>query len=222
MSTLLHTWLEEDREELPDYVDPGRFPVVHLAYWHCRLLAYLVDGEASAATLLSACGKALGLLVQNSELASPFNHHLAILTTLCLLELTAVPSRREEALSLLRDFRDLSIAPSAWNSAIKATVEEKLALLALAPQESGSVEKTARESLQRLADVATARSETNPNEPVAPKDGEAPETEGRVGGEAAGGPSSLEAPTRPYRYLGFNPAPILRVGYLTVMREMHP
>ncbi|CAI4215449.1 unnamed protein product [Parascedosporium putredinis] len=136
LSTLLHTWLEEDREELPDYVDPGRFPVVHLAYWHCRLLAYLVDGEASAATLLSA--------------------------------------------------------------------------------EDGE------ESLQRLADVATARSETNPNDPAAPKDGEAPETEGRAGGETAGGPSSLEAPTRPYRYLGFNPAPILRVGYLTVMREMHP
>ena len=132
-------------------------------------------------------------MLSNTELISPFNHHLTILTALSLLELTAVDARREEAIGLLSDLRTYPIAPSAWNPVVKATVDEKLSLLA--PGDA-SVQKTARESLQRLADVATAR---------------------RGPGEG-----NLEGPRKPYGDMGFNPAPILQLGYLSLMREMHP
>lgn len=132
-------------------------------------------------------------MISNPELASPFNHHLSILTALSLLELTAVDSRREEAISLLSDLRAYPIAPSAWNPVVKATVDEKLALLAAG---DASAQKTARESLQRLADVAMAQS--------------------------GPGEGNLEAPGRPYGDMGFNPAPLLRIGYISLMREMHP
>ena len=136
------------------------------------------------------CKRAVGLLVSSAGVVTPFNHHLTILTTLSLLELTAVEARREEATSLLSDLRTLPLAPSSWNPAVKATAEEKLTLL-----ESGA-QMTARESLQRLADAATARS--------------------GVEGE------NMEWSGGPYVGLGFNPAPILRWGYVSLMREMHP
>lgn len=193
---VLHTWLEEDREELPPHVTPGGFPLVHLAYWHSRLLVDLLDAETTSAALLTTCKRAVALLVSNPGVPTPFNHHLTILTTLSLLELTAVEPRKEDATSLLNDLRALPIAPSSWNPAAKATAEEKLALL-----EGGSVQRTARASLQRLADAATARS------------GE---------WEGDGEERNLEWSGGPYADLGFNPAPILRLGYVSLMREMHP
>lgn len=189
LSNVLHTWLEEDREELPPHITPAEFPVVHLAYWHSRLLVSLLDPETTSASLLSTCKKALTLLISNPDLATPFNHHLTILTTLSLLELTAVDTRKDEAASLLSDLRTYPLALSAWNPVVKAAADEKLALLAAG---DASAQKTARESLQRLAEVATARS----------------------------GP--LEGPGRAYGNLGFDPVPILRLGYLSLMREMHP
>ncbi|SPN99024.1 uncharacterized protein DNG_02063 [Cephalotrichum gorgonifer] len=196
LPNILHTWLEEDREELPPHITPADFPLVHLAYWHSRLLNSLLDTETTATTLLSTCKGSVALLVSSPELTTPFNHHLTILTTLSLLELTAVDPRKDEAVSLLSDLRTYPIAPSAWNAVVKTTIDEKLALLSAAEGEGPSAEKTARASLQRLADVATAR-----------------------GGREEG---NLEAPARPYGDLGFNPAPILRLGYLSLMREMHP
>lgn len=102
-------------------------------------------------------------------------------------------NKREEATSLLSDLRAYPIAPSAWSPVVKATVDEKLSILSGG---DAAAQKTARESLQRLADVATAQSGT--------------------------GEGNLEAPVRPYGDMGFNPAPLLRIGYISLMREMHP
>lgn len=163
-----------------------------MAYWHCRLLVDLLDAETTSAALLATCKKAVAQLVSSAGVVTPFNHHLTILTTLALLELTAVDQRKEDATSLLIDIRDLPLAPSAWVPAVKATAEEKLALLA------GGAQTTARASLQRLADAATAKWE--------------------VGAEGG----NMESSGGPYGGIGFNPAPILRWGYVSLMREMHP
>ncbi|KAK4153067.1 glucose transport transcription regulator RGT1 [Chaetomidium leptoderma] len=135
-------------------------PVLHLAYWHVRLLSELISGDRMQRTrnILQAAKSIVGILACNYDLLNPITHHFATLLSLGLLELRRFDETRDEAVKLINDVLSYSMLPTPWN----ASVRDKLAEI----QEAGARPGTATSSgvggpstsqnLQQLADLATA------------------------------------------------------------------
>ncbi|KAH8666284.1 hypothetical protein BX600DRAFT_511229 [Xylariales sp. PMI_506] len=140
------------REMLPTVITPETSPVVHFAYWHCRTLAYLFQGKARETNLMWCSREATSLLLANTELLSPLNHHFFCLAALTLMELTKLESHREEATSKLKELLEAPVALSSWNGIIRERMSEQLN----PSTTQASMEATASQSLQHLADLATA------------------------------------------------------------------
>ncbi|KAJ3570156.1 hypothetical protein NPX13_g5825 [Xylaria arbuscula] len=182
------------RDCLPADLTPSTHPLLHLVYWHARLLSYLFQSNSLSEDVLWACQGSAGLLLSNTALLSPLNHHFFSLTTLALLELARLEKTREEVIPMLRDLLEHQLAPSTWDSIIRDRITERL--------QPSTAQSTADQTLQHLAEMATtattaagvesARTE-NPAEPRA-----------------------VRTSTN-YADLGFDPRPILQTGYLNVL-----
>jgi len=213
---ILSSWvdlaIESFRLNLPLHITPGNHPVVHLAYWHCRLLAYLFMPSALSTDVFWATKEIIKLLTQHPRLRSPLNHHFSTLVAATLIQLSKVPKTRDEAVKLLRELHDTPSAQSAWDSSIRAAVAERLAQ----PETTGSGIQS--RNLQRLADLAAATTDlaaaavanavatTNDSNPAQPVPEEHP-----VGGEE---PPVKYRTMSDYEDLGFDPRPMLQAGYL--------
>ncbi|KAK6065200.1 hypothetical protein SCUP515_11346 [Seiridium cupressi] len=199
LSSLLNLSMELFREVLPPTITPDSYPVLHLVYWHSRLLAYLFQTNAKSSDILWPCKELVGLLVGNNQLLNPLNHHFFCLTTLSLLELVKVESEREAANSLLRELLETQIAPSNWDSIIRDRISEQIR-----PSTShATVEATASQSLQHLADLATATTEMESLKPE----------------------KSVENGLRTsdnYEQVGFDPRDLTRTGYLNALLVSRP
>jgi hypothetical protein len=146
MAAILADYIENYREDLPGHIEPASYPLVHLAYWHCRLLvSHLTPGAAPAETLWPT-NELVTLLSANSQLRSPLINHFVSLVALSLNKLSKLESSREEAGKVIKEILDKPAG--LWDS-----VREKLAEQ-LRPV--SSVEATASQGLQHLADLATA------------------------------------------------------------------
>jgi hypothetical protein len=198
LSSFLNLSMELFREMLPSSITPTSHPILHLAYFHCRLLAYLFQTTSKSSDILWPCQKLVGLLTANSQLLSPLNHHFMCLTALTLLELQKVDIHREEATSLLRELLDSSVAPSTWDVPVRDRIAEQIR-----PGTSHAMGATASQSLQHLADLATATEL-----------------------DAAKQEKSSEAGTLRtsdnYEDVGFDPRTLTRVGYLNALTESRP
>lgn len=183
--------MELFRQELPSTITPSTHPVLHLIYYHCRLLAYLFQTNAKSSDIMWPCKELTGLLVGNPQLLNPLNHHFFCLTSLTLLELVKVEAEREEANTLLKELSEIAVAASNWDDMIRDRITEHTR-----PSTShAAIEATASQSLQHLADLATATE----MEPVkAEKD------------------LALRASDN-YEHMGFDPRDLLRTGYLSVL-----
>lgn len=184
--------MEMWRADFPPDITPADFPVVHLAYWHCRLLAYLFMPSALATDIVWASKELVRLLVENPSLLSPLSHHFTCLASLSLLELTKVEKTREEATQLLKQILESHIAPSSWDSSIRDKIAETVR-----PSTSSGAEV---QGLQHLADLAAATEVST---------GAAPEI------KTDDVPKFRTSDT--YDDLGFDPRPMLRAGYLNAL-----
>jgi hypothetical protein len=132
-------------------------PVLHLAYWHVRLLSELLSPERAqrAPNILQAAKNMIGILAGNHELLSPITHHFGTLAALGLAELqrSGDAAARDDAAKLARDVLDYSIAPSPWNAAVR---EKLAAQLRPATAAAAGAAKNRNQNLQQLADLATA------------------------------------------------------------------
>lgn len=202
--------MEMWRAHFPGDIPPSVEPVLHLAYWHCRLLAFMFMPSALITDVTWAVKESVRLLTSHTQMMSPLNHHFTSLTTLCLIEMSKADNSREEATQLLSNLLDASIAPSAWDETIRAKIHD-----ALRPSTSSAAEATASQSLQHLADLATA---TEIAGAATNSAGPAP---------AADAPAAERADDEPkfrisdnYEDLGFDPRPMLQAGYLNAIPEL--
>jgi hypothetical protein len=206
ISSLVNLATESFRLNLPAHITPGSHPVVHLAYWHCRLLAYLLMPSSLSMDVLGAASELVNLLIQHPRLRTPLNHHFSTLAACTLLELARVAKTRDEATIQLRLLRGAPFAQSAWDAAIKG----KIAEVVTRPGTSSGVDS---HNLQRLAEMATAKSgppdaSSVPYENDAAEDNEEAPIKYRTRGD--------------YEDLGFDPRPMLQAGYLNYFAAAEP
>ncbi|UKZ49963.1 hypothetical protein TrVGV298_004218 [Trichoderma virens] len=147
MAAILADYIENYREDLPGHIEAASYPLVHLAYWHCKLLVTLLTPGATPTETLWPTSELATLLLANAHLRSPFTNHFVSLVTMSLSKLSKMDSSREGAVRLMKEILE---KPSGghWDS-----VREKLTDQ-LRP--TSSVEATASQGLQHLADLATA------------------------------------------------------------------
>jgi hypothetical protein len=204
LSSWVNLAIESFRLNLPLHITPGSHPVVHLAYWHCRLLAYLFMPSALSTDVFWAAKEIIKLLTQHPRLRSPLNHHFSTLVAATLIELSEVAKTRDEAIKLMRELHDKPFAQSAWDGAIMAAISEKVSR----PETGSGIDS---HNLQHLADLATATTDLA-SAAAGPATAE--------NAAAASGEAVAEEPPIKYRTmsnyedLGFDPRPMLQAGYL--------
>ncbi|KAJ6439689.1 fungal transcriptional regulatory protein [Purpureocillium lavendulum] len=155
MATILNDYIENYREDLPPHVDAASYPLVHLAYWHCRLLVTLLTPGATAADTMWPTKEIVNLLSLNAQLRSPLTNHFASLAALSLSRLVRSDNSQEEATQLIKDILEKP-AGGHWDG-VKDKLAEQL-------RPASSVEATASQGLQHLADLATAHEGIVPGE----------------------------------------------------------
>ena len=155
MATILGDYIENYREDLPPHVDAASYPLVHLAYWHCRLLVTLLTPWATAADTMWPTKELANLVSLNAQLRSPLTNHFVSLALLSLSKLVRTDSSRDGATALIKDILDRH-AGGHW-----AGVRDKLAEQL---QPTSAAEAAASQGLQHLADLATAHEGIVPGE----------------------------------------------------------
>ena len=132
-------------------------PTVLLCYWYLRIVIELIQAECEPSSLLTSAAKIIGLLVHEPNHVAPLTHHATILATLTLIELAENEDMRTGAEDCLKILMENRIAPSLWDTTLRDIVSNRKRVLAtLKGSEHAS---TAAQSLQHLADLATANDE---------------------------------------------------------------
>jgi hypothetical protein len=200
VSSFLGRYIEDFRQEILVHIDPELSPVVHLVFWHARMLAYLLNPSVKATDLMWTVRESTAILVSDGPIVSPFTHHCLVLTTLCLMSLKKVDKSRDEANKLLQDLLD-SPASSVWETLVHDKIAQQLRPVAGQALVPSAAEAAASQGLQHLADLATAS----------------------VAGTTADKASEQFAAHRildNYEDVGFDPMPILIAGYVKTIREL--
>jgi hypothetical protein len=131
-------------------------PAVLLCYWYLRIVLELIQA-GSELELMTSAAKIIALLVHEPNHVAPLTHHSTILATLTLIELAEEDDTRAEAEECLKILMENRIAQSVWDTTIRAIVSNRKRVRAtLKGSEHAS---TAAQSLQHLADLATANDE---------------------------------------------------------------
>ncbi|KAI1263320.1 hypothetical protein F5Y18DRAFT_136675 [Xylariaceae sp. FL1019] len=194
LNTFFNLAIELFREILPADIKPATHPLLHLVYWHCRLLSYLFQSNSRSMDVLWACRESVSLLLANAQLLSPLNHHFSCLVTLSLLELVRVERTHEAASSLLKDLLQPNFAASTWDGVVRECI---------AGQNRPAFAHSSL-NLNQLADLATG-SEVDPDST-----------------EHANGAGEPPRSAQDYVDLGFDPSSILRGGYLNMIVGADP
>lgn len=146
MPAILADYIENWREDLPPHIEPETYPMVHLAYWHCRLLVYLLTPGTTESQNWWATKELANLVSANAELRAPLINHFASLVVMSLSKLSRTDDTREDVAQLVRDIVDKP--GSAWDGARDRLAEQT--------QVTTAADATASQGLQHLADLATA------------------------------------------------------------------
>ncbi|KAF6834396.1 C6 finger domain-containing protein [Colletotrichum musicola] len=196
VGSLMDAWVEDFREDLPPHVDPATYPAVHLVYWHCRLLAYLLHPSAKSTDAIWPCRELISLLVGHAQLITPLHQHFTVLVTLTLFELAKVDKTKEEATKLLAEFRDSALPASVFDGLVRDKIADHFRLSTNIAPAPSAIEAAASQGLQHLADLATLSSAA-----------------------AEKAEEAFTYRTAPnYEDMGFDPRPLLLVGYINVVR----
>ncbi|KAG6034723.1 hypothetical protein E4U41_006404 [Claviceps citrina] len=167
MAAILSDYIENYREDLPAHVDAAAYPMIHLAYWHCRLLVTLLTPGITPKEIMWPTKELAHLLSVSAEMKSPLVNHFVSLATMALGELIKADATRDEIVDIINGIAE---KPSGghWDG-----VRDRLTEIARPASSSGGPgpdTSAASQSLQHLADLATAH-------------------EGGTGGDASSGPT---------------------------------
>lgn len=149
MAAILSDYIENFREDLPAHVDAAAYPMIHLAYWHCRLLVTLLTPGITSKETMWPTKEVTHLLSVSAEVKSPLINHFVSLATMALGELIKADVTREETVDIIKD---IAGKPSGghWDG-----VRDKLMdIIRTASLEEPDAATS--HGLQHLADLATA------------------------------------------------------------------
>ncbi len=198
LSVTLDGTMEMWRTDLPSSFNSADNAALFLAYWHCRLLVYLLMPSVLTKDVMWAAKESAELLRTNTHLTSPLHHYFTTLTALALTELAKVDESRDEATRvIISEYLETNVPSNSWELAVREMLKDRLR-----PTTSSGIEGTASQSLQHLADLAAAKSATTISTDEAKK---RPAVDG-----------SLRT-ADDYEDLGFNPRPMLRAGYMNAV-----
>ncbi|TQV97724.1 hypothetical protein V2A60_006545 [Cordyceps javanica] len=158
MAAILADYIENYREDLPAHMDAAAFPLIHLAYWHCKLLVTLLTPGSTATETLWPTKEVTQLLLATPHLRSPLVNHYVSLAAMSITTLSRSERTRDEALTLARDV--VEGGGDHW-----AGVRDRLAEVLRPTSSSAAVDAAAAsQGLQHLADLATAHESLTPAE----------------------------------------------------------
>lgn len=167
--------------------------LVHLSYWHVRLLIQRLQPNSEPNQLLQPAQKMAAMLNSSTTAITPLNHHFAALAALTLVELADLAETRDGAIKGINDIHEaLGLQrgllaheeSNGWDSAIRDLLVKK-------KQQLQSGVPGPMMALQHLANAAM---------------GEQPGTPG------AGGSTTTAAGVPRY-----DPTLLTRHGYLTLL-----
>ncbi|KAI9834075.1 MAG: hypothetical protein M1819_003360 [Sarea resinae] len=125
---LLHGEIERFRESV-DALLPS-LPLVHLSYWHVRLLTVRHTLTSEPHDLLAPALRMAAILDSPNTPVTPLNHHFAALTALTLAELADIPETKEGAWNGIKDLVDALDMQRGYASPSAAGVGAEDALVA--------------------------------------------------------------------------------------------
>ena len=195
-------------EHIKDELTSQSHPLVFLAYWHIRTLAYLLLPSVSYRSVLRSVSESTSLLLGNPHLVTPLTHHFSTLAAWCLVELAKHDKSREAATQQILELAKSNTAPSAWDEAVRNKLAESTV-----PTQS-SVEATASQSLQHLADLATAGTADLSATAAAAVTAAIAASEKTQSAAKRAAEDATPPGFGGYDSLGFNPMPALWKGYL--------
>ncbi|KHO01668.1 C6 finger domain-containing protein [Metarhizium album ARSEF 1941] len=149
MAAILTDYIENYREDLPAHIDAAAYPMIHLAYWHCRLLVTMLTPGATPKEIIWPTKELAHLLSVTPELKGPLSIHFVSLATMSLSKLAKTEATREDAVDMIKEIIDRH-SGGHWDG-----VKDKLAD-GLRPTSSSAAGTAASQGLQHLADLATA------------------------------------------------------------------
>ncbi|KAJ2898575.1 uncharacterized protein MKZ38_003820 [Zalerion maritima] len=198
------------RRALPNSVTPTTHPVVHIAYWHSKVISYIIScappsNDVVKLRQLQWCvSKLVTSLTESPQLPAPFMHHFASLACLAIGELKKVPEARGEASDLASQLLEANVSVEAWRDSIRHLIEHAK------DDADGSIatataQSAASQGLQHLADLATTGLAAAGDVPEASADG-----------------GSALMPPRDIVTDQFNPFFIVEEGYLNVVSRLTP
>jgi len=162
--TLLRGELERLRESLPQSIaEKSSPPLIHLAFWHVRILVELTLAESDPSDLADAATNIIDILKANVDYTNPITYNCTLLAALTLSELVEFDNTRARAEAGIKSLMESMIAPSSWDAAARqfcgspnrhAISAASLGVPPAIPDSKHAL--TASQGLQHLADLATA------------------------------------------------------------------
>jgi len=206
--------------------------LVHLCYWHVRLLVLRLTPATTPEELLIPATRMASILNSSHTMITPLNHHFAALSAMTLCELYDLEETRGRAEAGIRDLvealgshRGLMSKENStgWDGAITELVTGKfkqvggaVSGLASSGQQNGehsgeylTGSGAGLVGLQHLADAATAGKRSVA---TAPQNGSDERGYGRVAAQH-GMPGRLAGSTT----AAYNPEAVVRFGYLAAL-----
>lgn len=181
IATLLTGELERFRESFPHALTPVHLPLLHLAYFHVRLLMKRHAPGTTTDELLQPALQTANILSINPGLVTPLTHHFAAVAAVTLIELRDERSEKdaESGIALLLDYVNSlgrpsppPDAPKDWYSVVSETLIRRDRANSNAEGKAtanrvradrlslgADAQEISRGSLQHLADLATASEE---------------------------------------------------------------
>lgn len=192
--------LERFRESVDSRL-PRMSDLVHLSYWHVRLIVSSLTSSTNPLEIAVPATQVAMILNSASPNITPLNHHFAALAALMLVELLNVEETRAVAQKGIEDlaealYEERGSKPgeegARWNSAIRELVSKTRRPVRDAAQSRAPHPDHTADGLQHLADAAIRGN-------------------GHSHRQAAGDQSSAQSSSV------FDPAAITRYGYLAVL-----